>query len=162
MFIEYFGMDAVEEIKKIATANLANESQFIVDVLISSRKGPKKVLVLLDGDNGITIDDCANLSRELSKRLDDASWMEESYTLEVSTPGLDQPLKLNRQFKKNIGRSLKVKLLENKTVEGKLAEVFEAKIILAQSSGSGKNKEIKMTDILFSEIEKALVIVSFK
>lgn len=155
-------MDAVEEIKKIATANLANESQFIVDVLISSRKGPKKVLVLLDGDNGITIDDCANLSRELSKRLDDASWMEESYTLEVSTPGLDQPLKLNRQFKKNIGRSLKVKLLENKTVEGKLAEVFEAKIILAQSSGSGKNKEIKMTDILFSEIEKALVIVSFK
>lgn len=155
-------MDAVEEIKKIATANLANESQFIVDVLISSRKGPKKVLVLLDGDNGITIDDCANLSRELSKRLDDASWMEESYTLEVSTPGLDQPLKLSRQFKKNIGRSLKVKLLENKTVEGKLAEVFEAKIILAQSSGSGKNKEIKMTDILFSEIEKALVIVSFK
>lgn len=155
-------MDAVEEIKKMATANLANESQFIVDVLISSRKGPKKVLILLDGDNGITIDDCANLSRELSKRLDDASWMEESYTLEVSTPGLDQPLKLNRQFKKNIGRSLKVKLLENKTVEGKLAEVFDEKIILAQTSGSGKSKEIKMTDIPFSEIEKALVIVSFK
>lgn len=155
-------MDAVEEIKKIATANLANESQFIVDVLISSRKGPKKVLVLLDGDNGITIDDCADLSRELSKRLDDASWMDESYTLEVSTPGLDQPLKLHRQYKKNIGRSLKVKLVENKTVEGKLTEVFDEKIILAQTAGSGKNKEIKMVDIPFSTIEKALVIVSFK
>jgi len=153
-------MDAVEEIKKMAIEKLANESQFIVDVHVSSRKGPKKVLVLLDGDNGITIDDCANLSRELSKTLDEASWMEESYTLEVSTPGLDQPLQLHRQYKKNIGRSLKVKL-QDKIVEGKLTDVLDDKIILA--SGMGKNKkEIKMTEILFSEIEKALVIVSFK
>lgn len=160
MFIEYFGMDAVEEIKKIAIEKLANESQFIVDVLISSRKGPKKVLILLDGDNGITIEDCATLSRELSKTLDDASWMEENYTLEVSTPGLDQPLKLHRQYKKNIGRSLKVKLHEDKIVEGKLTEVFDEKITL--TVGSGKKKEVKMIDILFSEIEKTLVIVSFK
>src|SRR4051812_25762982 len=102
-------MDISEEIKKIAIDKLANESQFIVDVVVSSRKGPKKVLVLIDGDNGITIDDCANLSRELSKTFDELEWMDDSYTLEVSTPGLDQPLVMHRQFKKNVGRILRVK-----------------------------------------------------
>jgi ribosome maturation factor RimP len=154
-------MDVVEEIKKIATDKLANESQFIVDVHISSRKGPKKVLVLLDGDQGITIDECADLSRELSKALDDASWMEENYILEVSTPGLDQPLALHRQYKKNVGRSLRVKL-QDQILEGKLAEVFDDKIVLTQGVGSGKKKETKMVEVPFSSIEKAFVLVSFK
>jgi len=155
-------MEIVEEIKKIAMTRLANESQFIVDVVVSSRKGPKKVLVLLDGDNGITIDDCANLSRDLSKALDEQPWMDESYTLEVSTPGLDQPLVLERQFKKNIGRSLKIKRPAG-IVEGRLTEVIEKdKIILTQKIGSGKKEETKIVEIPFSEIEKAFVLVSFK
>ena len=70
--------------------------------------------------HGITIDDCANLNRELSKELDEITLsLQDSYLLEVSTPGLDQPLKLKRQYKKNIGRRLKVKLAD-KAVEGKL------------------------------------------
>lgn len=154
-------MDLVEEIKKIASAKLTNESQFIVDVVVSSKKGPKKVLVLLDGDHGITIDDCADLSRELSKTLDEIKELEESYTLEVSTPGLDQPLVLHRQFKKNIGRGLKVKL-QDKILEGELTEVFESKIILTQKIGSGKKAEVHTIEIPFSEIEKAFVLVSFK
>jgi len=155
-------MDVVEEIRKIANAKLADESQFIVDVVVSARKGPKKILILLDGDNGITIDDCSNLSRELSKTFDELEWMDESYTLEVSTPGLDQPLALTRQFKKNIGRSLKVKL-HNSILEGRLTEVLEKdKIVLTQKTGSGKKEEIKTIDIPFSDIEKAFVLVSFK
>lgn len=154
-------MDIGEEIKKIATNKLANENQFIVDVVISSRNGPKKVLVLVDGDNGITIDDCATLSRELSKTFDDLEWMDESYTLEVSTPGLDQPLVLHRQFKKNVGRTLRVKL-QSEILEGRLAEVQEEKIVLTQRTGSGKKEEIKAVDIPFSMIEKAFVLVSFK
>lgn len=155
-------MDVVEEIKKIATTKLTDESQFIVDVVVSSRKGPKKVLILLDGDNGITIDDCATLSRELSKTLDEQNWMDDSYTLEVSTPGLDQPLALERQFKKNIGRLVKIKR-HNEFLEGRLTEVFEKdKIVLTQKSGSGKKEEIKTLEIPFSEIEKAFVLVSFK
>ncbi len=154
-------MDVIEEIKKIAVAKLTDKSQFIVDVVVSSRKGPKKILVLLDGDQGITIDDCANLSRELSKAFDELKELEESYMLEVSTPGLDQPLVLHRQFKKNIGRGLKVKL-QDKILEGDLTEVFEQKIVLTQQQGSGKKKEMKTIEIPFSEIEKAFVLVSFK
>ena len=154
-------MDIVEEIKKIANTKLTDSRQFIVDVVVSARKGPKKVLVLVDGDNGVTIDDCAALSRDLSKTFDDLEWMDESYTLEVSTPGLDQPLAMRRQFKKNVGRMLKIKL-QNEILEGRLTEVSEEKIVLTQKIGSGKKEEIKTFDIPFSTIEKAFVLVSFK
>jgi len=154
-------MDIGEEIRKIAIDKLVNESQFVVDVVVSSRKGPKKVLVLIDGDNGITIDDCATLSRELSKTFDELDWMDESYTLEVSTPGLDQPLLLHRQYKKNVGRLLRVKS-QDQILEGRLKDVQEEKIVLTQKTGSGKKEEIKEIDIPFSIIEKAFVLVSFK
>jgi ribosome maturation factor RimP len=154
-------MDLVENIKKLATEKLADPSHFIVDVIASTRKGPQKVLIVIDGDNGVNIDDCANLSRDVAKSLDDSGWLSDSYLLEVSTPGLDQPLSLLRQFKKNIGRGLKVKL-QTGNVEGKLSEVTDDKITLTQETGSGKKKETKTVDIPFSAIEKAFVLVSFK
>lgn len=154
-------MDLTEEIKRLAVSKLTDPSQFLVEVLVSSKKGPKKVLVIVDGDNGITIDDCAAISRELSVALDDSALVDENYMLEVSTPGLDHPLKLKRQYKKNIGRKLKVKLADT-IVEGTLTEVNEDTILLSQETGSGKKKELKIIDIQFSEIEKAFVLVSFK
>ncbi|HEY9046162.1 MAG TPA: ribosome maturation factor RimP [Ohtaekwangia sp.] len=161
MFIRFFSMDIAAEVKRIAESVLANSSQFIVDVIVSSKHGPKKILVLLDSDGGISIDECADLSRALSKHLDEVTWLEESYMLEVSTPGLDHPLKLQRQYYKNIGRRLKVKIKE-KTEEGKLTAVADEKIILEQEAGSGKKKEIKTIEIPFTDIEKAFVLVSFK
>jgi ribosome maturation factor RimP len=153
-------MDLADEIKKLAEPWLT-ESQFIVDVMISSKKAPRKVLVLADSDQGFTIDDCAELSRHLSKALDEGGLIEENYFLEVSTPGVDHPLKLKRQYFKNIGRSLKVKF-QDKIMEGKLSAVTEDIITLAQETGTGKNKEIKLIDLPFAEIEKAFVQVSFK
>lgn len=154
-------MEIAEEIKKIAVEKLTEPSQFIVDVIVSSRTGPQKVMVIVDGDNGISIDDCATISRQLSKTLDESPLLNERYMLEVSTPGLDQPLKLKRQYKKNIGRKLRVKL-QDKIVEGKLLEVKEEKISLGQEIGVGKNKEIVPIEIQFSEIDKSFVLVSFK
>lgn len=154
-------MEITEEIKKIAVEKLTEPSQFIVDVIVSSRTGPQKVMVIVDGDNGISIDDCASISRQLSKTLDESPLLNERYMLEVSTPGLDQPLKLKRQYKKNIGRKLRVKL-QDKIVEGKLLEVKEEKISLGQEIGVGKKKEIVPIEIQFSEIDKSFVLVSFK
>lgn len=155
-------MELVDKLIKLATEKLVSPSHFIVNVITSARKGPQKVLVVLDGDEGVSIDDCANLSRELSKALDELNWLEDTYMLEVSTPGLDQPLVMLRQYKKNIGRGLKVKLTTAETVEGKLAEVNEEKITLIQEIGSAKKKETKTTEIPFTSIEKAFVLVSFK
>jgi ribosome maturation factor RimP len=154
-------MELTEEIKRIVESKLTDPSQFLVEVLLSSKKGPKKLLIIIDGDNGVTIDDCGNISRELSKALDDSSLLDENYMLEVSTPGLDHPLKLKRQYKKNIGRKLKIKLAD-KIVEGQLKNVSDEVISLDQETGSGKKKEVTSLDIPFSEIEKAFVLVSFK
>jgi ribosome maturation factor RimP len=154
-------MDIVAEIRRIAESELTDQSQFIVDVIVSSKQGPRKILVLLDSDNGIKIDECADLSRALSNVLDEVTWLEDSYLLEVSTPGLDHPLKLKRQYHKNIGRRLKVKVLE-KMEEGKLIAVADEMITLEQEIGTGKKKEIKTIGIPFTDIEKAFVLVSFK
>lgn len=154
-------MDVVEEIRNLATGNLSPD-KFVVEVLISGKKIPKRVMVILDGDHGITIDDCADLSRVLSKELDERAFFgDENYMLEVSTPGLDQPLKLKRQYYKNIGRSLRVKSQETIS-EGRLKEVTDDKIVLEQETGSGKKKEVKDIEIPFSSIDKAFVLASFK
>ena len=142
-------MNLVDDIKKLAEEKLASPSHFIVDVKAAIRKGPQKVLILVDGDNGVTIDDCANLSREVAAVLDEKGWLNESYLLEVSTPGLDQPLALLRQYKKNIGRGLKVKLADQSQQEGKLSEVTDEHIVLQQETGSGKKKESKTITLPF-------------
>jgi ribosome maturation factor RimP len=154
-------MDQVEEIRKLVIENLSSD-KFVVDVLISGKKLPKRVMIIIDGDQGVTIDDCAELSRKLSKEFDDRAYFgEDNYLLEVSTPGLDHPLKLKRQYFKNTGRNVKVVRKEN-TTEGKLKEVTDEKIILVQETGTGKKKETKEIEIPFSEIEKTFVTVSFK
>jgi ribosome maturation factor RimP len=154
-------MDLVEEIRNMAVANLSAD-KFVVEVLVPGNKIPKRVMVIIDGDQGITIDDCAELSRSLAKQLDDRALLgDENYLLEVSTPGLDHPLKLKRQYYKNIGRGLKIKRLDTVT-EGKLTAVTEDKIILAQEIGMGKKKQTNIIEIPFSEIDKAFVMVSFK
>jgi ribosome maturation factor RimP len=154
-------MDVVQEIRNLVSRNLSPD-KFIVEVLISGKKIPKRVLVIVDGDRGITIDDCAEVSRTLSKELDESAYFgDENYLLEVSTPGLDHPLTLKRQYYKNTGRSLKVTTKEG-VVEGKLKEVTDDKIVLVQETGIGKNKEISETEIPFPDIDKAFVQVSFK
>ena len=154
-------MDLVDEIRRLVQENLSSD-KFVVEVLISGKKIPKRVMIIVDGDQGVTIDDCADLSRALSKDFDERAYFgEDNYLLEVSTPGLDHPLKLKRQYFKNAGRNVKV-VGKSSTNEGKLKEVTEDKIVLLQETGSGKKKETKEIEIPFTEIEKTFVMVSFK
>jgi ribosome maturation factor RimP len=156
-------MDLVTNIRQLAESLLSNDSLFIVDVSAVMKRKPGKILVVLDGDAGVSIEDCADLSRKLSESLDTLPEMDENYLLEVTTPGLDQPLKLHRQFKKNIGRVLKIKLKEeNKPAEGMLTMVTDNTITLSQKSGKGKKAEEKDITIPFETIDKAFVTVSFK
>ena len=101
------------------------------------------------------------MSREVSGTLEELALFEDSYLLEVSTPGVDYPLKLKRQYSKHIGRKLRVKLAD-KTIEGKLTQIDGETITLEEESGSGKKKQTISTAIDFSQIEKAFVLVSFK
>jgi ribosome maturation factor RimP len=154
-------MDLTAEIRQLVEPTLAPD-QFIVDVVVTAKKGPGKVIVLVDGDHGITIDTCAEISRQLSKALDESNLIGDNYLLEVSTPGVDHPLKLKRQYPKHIGRTLKIKLLDGTQVEGKLVELKDDELVLGQEIGSGKKKEVKTVTVAFSVIDKTFVLVSFK
>lgn len=154
-------MDLAEEIRNLAADNLSSD-KFVVDVLVSAKKIPGRVSVIIDGDQGVTIDDCANLSRILSKEFDERAFFgDDNYLLEVSTPGLDHPLSMKRQYFKNIGRNLKVVGNET-TVTGKLTGVTDDSIVLTHEVGTGKKKVTSEIEIKLSDIEKAFVLVSFK
>jgi ribosome maturation factor RimP len=152
-------MDIAQKIEDLAALHLANLALFIVSVSVSKHK-PLKITIALDGDAGATIDDCANLSHVLSDELEKENSIDEAYTLEVGTPGVDQPLKLKRQYKKNIGREVKVHLIDKSIVRGKLVSADEEKIGVEQPGE--KKKEWKTSEVPFSDIEKTIVIVSFK
>ena len=145
----------------MAESHLTDASHFVVDVVISKHK-PHKVSVFLDGDSGITIDHCSDLSRALSEDLDKLDLIKDNYMLDVGTPGLDQPLKLKRQFVKNIGRGLKVVRKDKTICQGKLTAAKEGGVTLDVEEKAGKKMEVKPVEIPYSEIEKAIVLVSFK
>ncbi|NJM26934.1 MAG: ribosome maturation factor RimP [Bacteroidia bacterium] len=156
-------MDVAAQIREIAGRLLVDPGHFVVDVVATAGKGPGKLLVIVDGDKGISIDDCADLSRKLSEALDELNLVDDRYTLEVSTPGLDQPLKLTRQYYKNIGRRLKVKFVaaRQQPKEGILSAVNDDGIVLDLTSGSTKAKEPSLVQIPFTDIDKAFVLITF-
>lgn len=117
--------------------------------------------MVIDGDQGVTIDDCGNLSRELSTRLDEMNFGIGHYVLEVTTPGLDQPLKLKRQYARNAGRSLKVHRRDKSIVTGKLISSDDLGIQLRSEQGEGKKLTTLDVSVPFEDIEKAFVMVSF-
>lgn len=149
---------AESALKELSVLQGQEPGHFIVDVIFIERQ--RRLMVFVDGDNGVTIDQCADLSRKLSSVLDEQNILGESpYTLEVSTPGLDHPLKLKRQYFKNKGRQMKVHLKDKTIVQGKLEDVSDERLVIHQVLDK---KETKDTEVPFDQIEKAFVMVSFK
>lgn len=156
-------MEIRRELEKIVLDNLDNDSLFLVDVGISANKGPKKVKVLIDGDEGLNIDHCAQVSRRMAEAIEKKELIKDAFTLEVSSPGLDYPLKFKRQYLKNIGRKLKVLLNNDIEKKGELIKVGSDSIIV-KAEQKGKNRKIECveTEIYFSDIKKTNVLISFK
>lgn len=150
-------------IREMAEASLPEADLFIVDVAVSDSAVRPKITVLADGTNGITIDQCATISRRINKRIVEAFGEEISYVLEVSSPGVDFPLTQLKQYQRNIGRSLKVKLQDGTEKTGKLEEVTESGIgLLEEIKQKGKKATHVPVQIPFGEIVKANVVISFK
>lgn len=139
-----------------------DNSLFLVEVLVSATGGRQKLTVYVDGDEGVSVETCAMISRKIAEGLDEDN-PDLAYTLEVSSPGLDQPLKLERQYKKNIGRTVKVLLQDNQTIKGRLVQVSPEQITLAEEARTtGRKKETRERHITFTNIIKTNVLVSFK
>lgn len=150
-----------ELIEKLATAGLSEE-YFIVD--ISVKKG-NVIDVLVDGDNGVTIQKCIDVSRSIEHNLDREA---EDFELSVSSAGLGKPLKVYRQYVKNIGKKVEVNVEENKPLAGTLKSVDENGFELETVSMERLEKKKKKVEVVkvhrFEFDAKPVVknIISFK
>ncbi len=137
---------------------------FLIEINLSANN---KLEVFIDSDEGVDFRLCRTISRYLEQTLDEALWLGEKYTLNVSSPGVARPLKLKRQYFKNIGRRLEVKLLDSgNTEKGELIAATDEAITLEKEvtvkQGKKKRKEVVQTAIPYNNIKKATVKISFK
>lgn len=134
---------------------------FLIDLKISAADD---VTVILDGDNGVSLQDCLDASRAIEFNMDRE---EHDFSLQVMSAGLSEPLATPRQFRKNMGRTLDILLNDNTKVEGELSGVEEDKINLTlryrrpKEVGKGKVDVVEEKEIPYSEIKKALVAIKF-
>jgi ribosome maturation factor RimP len=148
------------EIVKLVGQLLQDEPvYFLVSVAI---KPVNNISLFIDGDSGITIEKCVRINKALYKQIVETTlYPDGEFSLEVSSPGLDEPLKLNRQYIKNIGRSLMVELADGRKVEGKLIAADNVGIELEEELGKGKKKEVVKHAFLFDQIKESKVNVVF-
>ncbi len=133
---------------------------FCVEVKI---KPTNNIKIFIDGDHGVTIEKCVRINRKIYKLIEEASvFAEGDFSLEVSSSGIDEPLKMVRQYKKNIGRDLELVLNDDVKKEGKLIEVLENEIIIESTVGKGKKAITTKENIVFATIKKATVLINFK
>lgn len=137
------------------------EDLFLIDLKFSAGDN---ITVILDGDSGVTLQDCLDASRAIEFNMDRD---EHDFSLQVMSAGLSEPLSMPRQYRKNIGRDLDVLLNDSTKIEGELSAVEDDKIVLTlryrkpKEVGKGKVDVVEEREIPYSEIKKALVAVKF-
>ncbi|QDA62547.1 ribosome maturation factor [Hymenobacter jejuensis] len=142
--------------------SLPGPELFVVGLTVSDAIRPK-VTAILDGEQGVGIDECAQVSRRLARRIDEAYGEEASYTLEVTSPGADQPLTDPRQYTRHVGRSLSLKLNDGTEKTGALEATEAEGIQLAEVvKDKKKSKTLPAAFVPFADIKEAKVVISFK
>ena len=137
------------------------EDLYLIDLKISAGDD---IVVILDGDQDVTLQDCLDASRAVENNLDRE---EHDFALQVMSAGLSEPLSMPRQYRKNIGRVIEILLADSSKVEGELVKVDEEKITLLlryrkpKEIGKGKVDVEEEREIPYSGIKKALVAVKF-
>lgn len=150
-----------EQVKNLLEQALAEyPSLFLIDLNINDSN---KIMITLDGDQGVQLQDCINISKAIDANLDRE---EVDFALEVASAGVSLPLKLVRQYKKNIGRTLKIKT-SLQTIEALLLGVSEENITVEWSSrepkkiGKGKETVLHNEKIAYADIQEAIVTITF-
>ncbi len=151
-----------EKVKKLLEQALEeNKSLFLIDFSISESN---QIKVVIDGDHGVTVNDCIAISRAIEHNLDRE---ETDFSLDVASSGVSEPLSIPRQYKKNIGRKLKVKTQDQKTFEGTLSKADDKKIELQWKArepkpiGKGKITVQKEVVLDYKNIVEAKVMITF-
>jgi len=156
----YKMMDKITVERLVKEAIDENQDLFLISLTISSAN---KILVIADGDKGLPLKECMRISRHVEHNLDREVV---DFSLEVASPGAAEPIVNNRQYNKNIGRTLKVKT-EAENFEGKLTSVtsegitLEWKVREPKPIGKGKITVLKTENISFNRIKQAKVKLKY-
>lgn len=152
----YKTMEAVSTLRERIIATLetyfSGTPFFVVDVQVTPMQ---RITVYADGESNITIEKCAEISRFLEHFLESNGWVGEKYVLEVSSPGMDEPLKVPQQYAKTIGREVEV-LLKNGIKETGVLKSFDKNGITIELPEVKKKKEVipaRIREIPFEEIK---------
>jgi ribosome maturation factor RimP len=149
-----------ENFEKVVTLQLAETNLFLVDIEITKRN---EVNVFIDGDEGVNLKDCISLTRHIEEEIDREI---EDYELTVSSAGVGNPLKLARQYKKNIGRKLSILTTEDKQIEAELKAADDEEIQVyykVKEKIENKNKVVEYNEkYSYNQIKEAKVVISFK
>ena len=150
----------IQQIEQWLNAVLESEKEyFCVSIKI---KPTNNIKIFLDGDNGLAIEKCVQFNRKLYKLIEESgAYPDGDFSLEVSSPGLDEPLKLHRQYLKNIGRIIEVIFTDGTKKEGKLLTVTEADILIEHTEGQGKKAVTQQLVIPFNHIKSTTVQIKF-
>ncbi|MFY7731246.1 MAG: ribosome assembly cofactor RimP [Flavobacterium sp.] len=150
-----------DKVEALVAAALAERTDlFLIDLTVGT---DNKIILTIDGDNGVTLQDCIDMSRAVEHNLDRE---EEDFALEVASAGAASPLKQPRQFKKNIGRTLLVKTAEGE-IEAPLVDATDEVAVLEWTArepkkiGKGKETVIKRAEIPYGDIKQAVVVIKF-
>jgi len=145
--------------QKVKTLIESEPEVFLVEIRI---KPTNNVKVFLDADKGMSLDKLIQYNRKLYRDLEESSFFPGGdFSLEVSSPGLDEPLKLKRQYQKNIGRSIEVLRVDGVKNEGKLLTVSDDEIVMEEEKGKGKKKELVQHIIPFENIKSTKIQIKF-
>lgn len=132
---------------------------FIVDIKI---KPTNNIKVFLDGDKGVGIDELVQYNKALYKQMEEeAVFPDGDFSLEVSSPGLSEPLKLHRQYLKNTGRDAEVVLNDGTVINGKLLSADADQVVVEETKGKGKKAETIQHNILLNNIKTTKIQIKF-
>jgi ribosome maturation factor RimP len=130
--------------------------------------GRRRVLrVAVDQDGGVTLDDIAEATREVSRVLDSSDVMgSQPYTLEVTSPGIDRPLVLSRHWRRNRGRLVKATLTDGRVVTGRIVDSDDTRAVLAVTGdaaqhGRRRQPSVEQQEVSFADVAKAKVQIEF-
>ncbi len=157
-YITMSTFNLVETVQKLLLP-LLEEDVFLIEIKV---KPINNIKIFLDADNGLGIERCIKINRALYKVMEEMAFFPEGdFSLEVSSPGIGEPLKQHRQYIKNISRDVEVTMNDDTVVTGKLTEVKEDQVTVETTEGKGKKLVVKNEEILLSNIKQTKVLIKF-
>ena len=148
----------IETVQKLLQPLLTDDI-FLVEIKI---KPINNIKIFLDADSGLGIEKCIKINRALYKIMEEmALYPDGDFSLEVSSPGIDEPLKMHRQYVKNIGREVEVSRNDESKNIGKLIAVTDEQLEIEYTEGKNKKAVIKQLAIPFADIKQVTVQIKF-